>query len=60
MSACFHAIGKCCADKTEVKNVLEKGNKDLKTTMYCYMCEVSLVVALALLQQCNCTTLAFP
>jgi hypothetical protein len=27
---------------------------------YCYMCEVSLVVALALLQQCNSTTLAFP
>jgi hypothetical protein len=34
MSACFHVIGKCCADKTEVKNMLEKGNKDLKTTMY--------------------------
>jgi hypothetical protein len=27
---------------------------------YCYMCEVSLVVALVLLQQCNSTTLAFP
>jgi hypothetical protein len=26
---------------------------------YCYMCEVSLVVALALLQQCNSTTSHF-
>jgi hypothetical protein len=26
---------------------------------YCYMCEVSLVVALALLQQCNSTTPRF-
>jgi hypothetical protein len=26
---------------------------------YCYMCEVSLVVALALLQQCNSTTSRF-
>jgi hypothetical protein len=29
----------------------------LDTKYYCYMCEVSLVVALALLQQCNSTTL---
>jgi hypothetical protein len=28
--------------------------------VYCYMCEVSLVVVLVLLQQCNSTTLAFP
>jgi hypothetical protein len=27
------------------------------TQQYCYMCEVSLVVALAPLQQCNSTTL---
>jgi hypothetical protein len=27
--------------------------------LYCYMCEVSLVVALALLQQCNSTTSRF-
>jgi hypothetical protein len=27
--------------------------------IYCYMCEVSLVVALALLQQCNSTTSHF-
>jgi hypothetical protein len=30
-----------------------------KTPLYCYMCEVSLVVALALLQQCNSTTLLY-
>jgi hypothetical protein len=57
------------SSKNNLKDMLSKtiGSRNsngcatrmLHFVMYCYMCEVSLVVALALLQQCNSTTLLY-
>jgi hypothetical protein len=51
---CFKFGKHWCKEVSTITSTL------FKTIIYCYMCEVSLVVALALLQQCNSTTLAFP